>query len=87
MSPLKSAALLGLLQPPPKASFQDFARYLIFTATFNSIGISHWPGERILHMQLPWGTCTQADFQGLQEQCCKAWDKLTSAESSLWLVF
>lgn len=70
-SPWKSAALLGSLQPPPKALFPDIPRHQIFTATFNSFSISDWPEKSILHIQLPWKTCTQADFQGLQERSCK----------------
>lgn len=85
MSPLKSAALLGLFQPPPKAPFQDVVRNQIFTATFNSFGIRTGLKKASLASLLPQRTCTQADFQGLQEQCCKVWDKLISAASSLWL--
>lgn len=70
LSLLKSAVLLGSLQAPPKALSQDIARYQIFATIFNSFDISDWPEESFLHSQLP-----QVDFQGLQEQCCKVWDK------------
>lgn len=68
MSPLEPAALLGLLQPPPKASFQDIAGYQFFTAAFNSLGTSDWAEGSILHIHLPWRTWTQADFLQFQEQ-------------------
>lgn len=76
MSSLKAAALLGLLQSPPKAPFQDIAEYQIFIAAFNYLGTSDWAEGSILHIHLLWITCPPAYFLQFQEQCREVWDKL-----------